>query len=254
MSIRIDDDNALEILTQSQADGFLPGWNSDDQKFRSEPIGIYSGVYVEAFPLIPEGEWVDRIKYVSSAGGFIGQRWQPDPQAHFQNGYGWCWAYSLTQAVEGTRAGAGMSFMQLAPESLLELVNYRNQGYYCDRALAYAKEHGLAERSLVPQYSQSPSKWGDYRNNALAYKPDETWDGGGKDMWAETVTTLLCGNGCYVGYNWASHAVFLDGLVLDGNKIGVHTPNTHGPGKDWTLFGNKAIPSEMFVIRSTTYA
>jgi hypothetical protein len=249
--IRIDDDNALDIASQT-AQEHPPGC-AEDGTFRSEPIGTYSGIYGDAFPLIPESEWVDRIQYMNGIKGFIGQRWQPDPAASYQNGYSWCWAYSLTQAVEGARAGMDQPFVQLAPESLLELVGYHNKGYYCDKALAYAKEHGIAERRLVKQYSERPKDWGDYRTNAKMYCPTETWDGQKSQMWAETVTALLSGFGCYVGYDWWSHAVFLDGLVLDGTKIGVHTPNTHGPGKDATLFGSKAVPSEMFVIRQATY-
>jgi hypothetical protein len=251
VSLIITDDNAPEILTASEAlVGSPPGYIP-----RESNIGDIEGVgvYADAFPLIPESEWVDRIKYMTSVGGFIGQRWQPDPKASFQNGFGWCWAYSLTQALEGARAKMGFEFVQLSPESLLELVNYRNAGYYCDKALDYAKKYGIAERRLVPQYSQNPKQWGDYRDNAKNYVPLETWDGGAKNIWAETITALLSGDGCYVGLNWWSHAVWYDGLVLNGNKIGVHTPNSHGPGQDATLFDSKAVPSEMFVIRSATF-
>lgn len=249
MTLIVTDENSLKIITAMQADGFPPGC-AEDGRFRSEPIGTYSAVYADEFPLIPESEVIERIKYVTANQGFIGQRWQPDPRAHFQSTFGWCWAYSLTQAVEGVRAGQGLPFVQLAPESLLELVNYRNQGYYCDRALEYAKQHGIAERALVPQYSQNPVKWGDYRENAKQYVPLETWDCTQKEMRAQVRTALLCGDGVYGGWDKYRHAMWLDGMLLDGNKIRYHTPNTHGPGKDWAL---DSEPDEAFILRSATY-
>ena len=85
--------------------------------------------------------------------------------------------------------------------------------------------------------------------------PQEWWDLGGNDVWAETVTALLQGWGCYVGYDWWRHAVFLDMLRVNNGKIEVHTPNSHGPGNDAWLVGSKAIPSMgSFVLRGMTLA
>jgi len=254
--IRIDDDtNALEVIEGTQAAGHPPGCDPETGKFRADPIGTYSGIYTEAFPLIPESEWIDRIKTMTANGGFIGQRWQPDPKAHYQNGYPICWAYSGCQSIEAAMIGQGAQFVQLSPESLLGVCGNKMVGFYIDRAMAWAKEHGIAERRLVPQYKNNERDWSpEWKQNAINYRPLESWDCDGRDMKAQLVTALLCGCGGWGGLNWAGHAVYFDGLVLDGNKIGVHTPNSHGPGKDWTLFGAKAIPDELIIIRSVTFS
>lgn len=213
-------------------------------------------LFAEFVPIIPEAEWKPRIQAMTERGLFIGQRWKSDPNADFQNGYGFCWAYSLAQAVMAVRACEGQPFVQLSPESLAELVGYQNRGYYLDRALQYAASRGIASRATVPQHKIKESQWSpDYKEDRQNYIPTEWWDLGGKNVWDETITALLMGYGCYVGYDWWSHAVFLDGLRIGSNgKIEVHTPNSHGPGQDVWLSGSRAVPSMgSFVVRSVTY-
>ena len=193
---------------------------------------------------------------MTASGSFIGQRWKSDPKADFQNGLGFCWAYSLSQAAMSVRATMSQTFVQLAPESLAELTGYQNKGYYLDRALEYASANGIASRATVPQFKITKAQWDPkYTDDRQNYMPLEWYDLGGKDVWAETVTALLQGWGCYVGYAWWSHAVFLDMLRVNNGKIEVHTPNSHGPGNDAWLSGSKAIPSlGSFVLRGMTLA
>ena len=167
-----------------------------------------------------------------------------------------CWAYSLAQSVMAVRAAQGQPFVQLSPESLAEDVNYRNAGNYLDSALAYAAKNGIATRATVPQHKIKESQWdAAYKEERTHYIPSEWWDLDGRDVWRSTVTALLLGYGCYVGYDFWSHAVWLDRLRIgDNGKIEVHTPNSHGPGQDVWLAGSKAIPSMgSFVLRAVTW-
>jgi hypothetical protein len=249
----IDDSNWQQLIEENAAAGIV-----NAAMPRETPIGGLecAAVYAEHVELIPESKWIDRTKAMTAAGGFIGDRIQFDPKAHFQNGLGFCWAYSLCEAVEAERVDSGLEFELLAPESLAELTGYRNRGYYLDRALEYAAKNGIARRQFVPQYKLSPQQWqAGWEQDRANFVPLEWWDIGGKDVWAETVTILLSGKGCYVGLDWWGHAVFYDRLVLDGNRLGIHTPNSHGPGQDVNLFGSKAIPSMgSFGVRSVTWS
>lgn len=139
MSIYIDDNSDIEVMRGGFPPGALP---------RQTSVGglACATVYAEVMPLIPESEWPRRIADMTAAGSFIGQRWKSDPKADYQNGYGFCWAYSLAQAMMAKRAAMGLSFVQLSPESLAEDVGYRNKGNYLDSALTYTAKNGIASR------------------------------------------------------------------------------------------------------------
>ena len=252
MSLYIDDDNYLDVVAEGEAAGIFNACLP-----RESPVGGLEGipVFAEHVPILPESEWKPRIAAMTERGLFIGQRWKSNPEADYQNGLGFCWAYSLSQATMAVRACETQPFVQLSPESLAECVGYKNRGYYLDEALVYASKWGIASRATVPQHKISESQWNtDYKEDRQNYMPTEWWDLGGSDVWGETVTALLMGYGCYVGYDWWRHAVFLDGLRVGSNgKIEVHTCNSHGPGNDAWLAGSRAIPSMgSFVLRATT--
>jgi hypothetical protein len=251
MTLIIDDSNWQELVSKTKTAGYETGALP-----RRTEVGELACAAVYDVPLIPESEWMDRTKEMIANKAFIGDRIQFDPKAHFQNGLKYCWGYSLCQAVEAERVDMGLDFQLLAPESLAECVGYRNQGYYLDGAIEYAAKNGISRRLYVPQHKINPSQWdGKYKDDRANFKPLEWWDLDGRDVWAKTVSVLLAGKGCYVGLDWWGHAVFYDRLVIDGKRIGAHTPNTHDAGNDVNLFGSKAVPSMgSFAIRSCTFS
>ena len=251
----IDDTNWRQFLDEEEAagrpaKGALPR-GLDGRK----PLSVSTRVFSEDVPLIPESEWADRIRYMTEHKLFLGDRIQFDPRAHSQNGLNYCWAYSLAQGVEAELVRNGQPFSLLAPESLGEDVRWRNAGNYLDSAITYAAQHGIARRKYVPQHEINSSKFDpEWKNDRANFVPLEWWDLGGRNVWAQTVTALLSGFGCYVGLDWWSHAVWYGKLVLDGNRIGVWTPNSHGPGEDRILYGSRAVPSmDSYVPRSVTF-
>lgn len=243
----IHDENAADFVQSNS--GFMP---------RETEYGKLEGVpmFADAFELIPESEWPARISAMEEAKAWPRDRYREAKPVHQnQNGLSFCWAYSLTQSVEMTRVVAGDPYVQLAPETLGELTGWSNAGYYCDRALAYAKEHGIAAREYAKQYSLDYRSFKEgWKENALLHRPVEAYDLG-RDMWREVVTALLTGFAVYTGYNRFSHAITLDSLVNDGGKIGVSSPNTWNGDKDrWTLFGATAVPNEAFAIRTVSFS
>ena len=254
----VDDNNWKQFVDMGKSAGRLCGAIPREKDGR-KPLSVGRPL-TDDMPLIPESEWHDRIKYMTENKLWIADRVAKaggdDPNQHYQNGLGYCWAYSLSQAVEAERIRMGLDFQLLAPESLGEDVRWRNAGNYLDSAIQYAAKYGIARRLYVPQHEINPdrfdSQWKDDRAN---FVPLEWWDLSGRVVWAQTVTALLSGFGCYVGLDWWSHAVWYGKLVLDGNKIGVWTPNSHGPREDVILFGSKAVPSmDSYVARSVTYS
>jgi len=249
MSLYFDDNVDVAPLVAGFPPGALP---------RQSAVGGLecAAVYSDSVPLIPESQWKQRIIDMTASGSFIGQRWKSNPKADFQNGYRFCWAYSLSMAVMAKRYSMGLPFVQLSPESLAESVGYRNKGNFLDVALTYAAKHGIASRLTVPQHNITGNWNPAYKDERQNYIPLEWWDLDGQNVWPSTVTALLSGDGGYAGYDWAGHAVFVDMLRIGHNgKIEVHTPNSHGPGQDWWLAGSRAVPSlGSFVIRSVTFS
>lgn len=255
MSITINDDNYQQVIDEAeQVGGFIPG--AIPRESAVGGIGDELGgvpVFAEQIELLPESRWLDATKETLQRGGFIGQRIQLDANKDYQNGYPTCWAKSLAQAMTALMRTVGVD-VQLQGESLIGVTGGRVQGYYCDKALLWLMRHGIASDEYVPLGEYNQRRWREgWEQDAQRFMPLEGFDGGAQDPWGELVTGLNAGLGAYLAYNWARHAVFADGLVIDGSKIGVHIPNTHGPGNDWTLYGRKAVPDELYFLRAGTF-
>ena len=256
--IVIDDSNYQQYLNEAAADGRVAGIiprKSAIGELELQP-GMYAAVLAEKFPLIPESQWKDRI--AAMQGRFARQRNEAAGVKDCSQGsFGYCWAFSLAQCIQSAHVAAGRPHIELGAESLGGAVNWRNQGYYLDGAIAYAVKHGIASRAFIPNLNINPksfkSRW---EVDAMLHRPiaTEIFDGGAKAIWAETVTTILSGYSVYMAYNWASHALQIDELVIDSKgEICPSLTNSWGPGQRWVIKGSKKIPSELYVLRVATH-
>lgn len=246
----IDDSNYAEYVQLAARDGefgCLP---------RRSEIGEaeYCAVFADAVPLIPKDEWPGRI--AAMAGRFPRALIEDTPIVSMsQNGLPYCWAWGLAQAMMAVRAQQGQDYIEFAPESLGAVVSFRKQGFYPERAIKWAAENGVCTRQYVPLHSINPSRYGDgWQENAKLHRPTEWFDLGGRDMWSETVTALLLGFPIYVGYNFWSHAVMLDELVIVNGEICVSGPNSWGRDQRFILKGSRKIPSQAFAPRTGTWS
>lgn len=253
MMLIIGDRNWQEYLHQQEDAGFRGGALP-----RQTNVGGLkcAKVYEEVIKPIPESEWEGRIKEAIERKAF--------PSAHLraakpdykptQNGLNYCWAWSLCGTMLVQRLTVGLSFIELAPESLGGDVNFRNAGNYLDSALAYAAKNGACERSFVPtMYSLRPSTYKTgWQDNALNHRPTEWFDLDG-NSWVNTVSALLSGFPLYVGYDWWSHAVCLVGLVIIDGEICPEVFNSHADGII-VLSGSRKVPDlGSFAQRTTTW-
>jgi len=175
----------------------------------------------------------------------------------YQDGYGYCWAYGLTAAVMGCRAAEGQPPVRLSPFSLGWLVNWRNSGYYCDRAIAGARERGIAPADYVPEYELNRCRFKDgWEQEAKKYRPLEWWDvdtsRGQKDVIRQCLTILATGRPLYIAYNWWGHALECVGMRWDGSKVIWQVWNSHGDGVI-ELAGSRGVPDEAYGVRATSW-
>ncbi len=174
-----------------------------------------------------------------------------------QDGYGYCWAYGLTAAVMGCRAVEGQPPVRLSPFSLGWLVNWRNSGYYCDRAIAGARERGIAPVEYVPEYSLDTRRFKPgWQDEAKKYRPLEWWDvncsAAERDVICQCLTILATGRPLYVAYNWWRHALECVGMLYKDGRVVWQLWNSHGDGVI-EIAGSRGVPDEAYGVRATSW-
>lgn len=248
----IDDTNWRSFVAHERGSGILAGALP-----RETPLGgLPCATAGEPVPIIPEVEWKERIAEMTAK-----KLWPQDaydacsPALQYQDGLPYCWAFSFAQTIEVVRASCGLPYIQLAPESLGGVVNYRNVGNSLDSTIAWASRHGLCRRSMVPDLSRNPKEWtAGWQDDCLNFVPEEWFDLGSTDVWAEAVSALLGRLPPYVGLSWWGHAVAYTKLVVEGGEVCPYTPNTHGKGQDRILKGSRKVPDiGCFVPRRVTW-
>jgi hypothetical protein len=120
----------------------------------------------------------------------------------------YCWCYAATHGVMSTNISQNEPPRMLVPESVAgPIMNYRKQGGWPSKAVAYMAEHGIADASAWPWESHSQANKRSYfdpsRTNAGLTKVDEWWD---IETWDEKASALLLGFACPDGYNYEGHA------------------------------------------------
>ncbi len=179
------------------------------------------------------------------------------PQKPSQNGFGHCWNYGITHATEDCRAAEGQPAVKLAPNSLAWLVNWRNQGYFCDETIAAVRQRGIAPASMVPEYNMNPREFDPkWQEEALKYRALEWWDTkrdeGVVPMIRQCLAVLRTGRPGYIAYNWWGHALAMAGMEWDERQPNnvVWIPfNSHADGLI-RLAGSKGVPDEFYGVRA----
>jgi len=226
------------------------------------PEAIKRGMLpVEEFPdvLIPESEWKERIAEAHEKKTMPIHHFEASSvPAKNQANTSFCWAYSMTSAVEVCRLHEAQPYRRLAPATLGWLVGWKNRGYYLSETIQGASERGIASSEFAPDgvYNTSTFKAG-WEEDALRHKPSEWFDlKAGGQMTNYAVSLLLAGVPLYVALNWWSHALDIAGVLWDESQLRnlrwIYW-NSHGDGRI-EIVGEKGIPDEAYGLRSTTFS
>jgi hypothetical protein len=207
----------------------------------------YQGVQT-LLQLIPRDEWPARI--AAPAGSTLPSTYRLP--AKDQDGLRYCWVYGSTRAVEIERAILGLSYLELAPESVGgPLTHFRDEGGYASEAFQQIEAFGICEESFLDApCSLDVDRWKQgWRQNALTHETVDWIDVEPSDAFPtfdQVVTALLQGHPVAAGLPWWSHLVcFLSPIVLppntapancpDGSTVGILFQNSWGP--DWPTPG-----------------
>lgn len=210
--------------------------------------------YTDVVDLIPKNQIDGR--YDAMIGNFARQRKDVfNPVHHYQDGHPACWRYSLVQHMECVRANANLPYYTLAPESISGTFGWADKGGALDDAIDWIAVHGVAPRSLVPQYEFNPNNfskgWEEAAKDCIPY---EFYRLGSIDMWDETMTALLNGDSVYFAVMWLAHAMNAEELQKVDGEYCIWTPNSWKENQDMLLKGRKKIFDDAFVARRVTYS
>src|SRR5438445_671017 len=107
--IIINDLNYTQFIGEHVVDGERKSYGLIPRNYARHPVGYMESAKPFDLPLIPESEWMDRIKAIKDAKATMrdvrerGMGGQPIPSRD-QNGKGYCWAHSSTSACLIVRA------------------------------------------------------------------------------------------------------------------------------------------------------
>lgn len=250
--IVINDLNWLVYVHKQEDAGHLTGCLPRSIPFGELPCAPPG---YDRIAVIPEAEWPDRIKAMNAAKAFPADhiRREPAMKPRSQNGLPYCWAYCFSACMDVLGLMQGRPYIETAAESLGGVVGYSQSGNDMSSTLDWAFKHGIAKRSLVPQYNLRPSTWDKgWEADALLRRPTEVYD---LRNWAEVVSALLQGFVIYCGVTWWEHSLPWVGLLLDGSEIVAEVWNSHDDGF-LTLKGSRKYPSPeygIYAVRCETF-
>lgn len=189
---------------------------------------------VEALPLIPRSEWPDRIRQMDRAKAWLEDKVRGVIPCSNQNPLKFCWAYSTTMADMLKRLCQGHPYVELCPESLGAVTNWRNKGAYMSDALAEIRDKGVCAMSFIDSphslnYRRWKPGWQEDRENHRVVEWLEL-DVPGKAFDA-VATCAFLNEPCAVGFGWWGHAISGGYRVLDlgGGKYKLRYRNNWGP-------------------------
>lgn len=137
-----------------------------------------------------------------------------------QNGHGYCWGYSVAQALMLKRMAMNLPFVRLNPHSVCSIIKGgRDEGGWCGLSLNFIREHGCAEEGTGPGqwplHSRQHTRFNDpaVKASMLKYQVTDDWFDIGKPLYSQQLkdeqaaTCLFDNNPCALDWNEWGHSV-----------------------------------------------
>jgi len=256
MTMMIDADRDYEVLSQTN-NGAMPR----------------KSLYGSAPGLAPLGDMADKLVSPSDYKEVIAdchrdrtfayyhqrETWLPPQTRWNQSTLKYCWTWGSTAALMDLQAAEGKAVEPLSPVSLGWAVGWSNRGNYLESAIAGLRERGVCRQKFTPKiHSRNHRAYLDgWEADAANNRLDEVWDCDNTRydrMIQHAVTGLAVGGPGYCAYDWWGHALELVALEWDEsvlwNTVWV-LRNSHNEADVIRLHGRRAVPSELYIFRST---
>ena len=207
-----------------------------------QPFGALPGATPLDVPLIPKGEWDERIKDLEQNGQRLSDlRLAAGIKSLHQGSTNYCWTNAVVSAMMILQAKEGGGVVRLSPASVAApLKDYRNEGGFGGDALEYIVKFGVCSQDFWPPNAidrqfDTPASQRD-RNK---FKITEWWELGNR-RFDQLMTLLLLGVPVPIGLDWWRHEVCaLDPVKLGADSYGVRIWNSWGD--DWEFKGMQVL-------------
>lgn len=241
--IRIDSSYRVTKKERKQ-NGLVP------RNYKTHPMGYFCPVYSQVeMPLYPDNEIEDRIRQKDKD-----QSWLDDiikrgnyggPCGNlYQNGYGYCWAYSSGNAQQAMRALMNLPYVKLSAFAVAYLIKGgRDEGGWGALSAEWAMKYGYPSDEMAPNLKKPVKDTPELRADMAKHKIDAVWadltaSAYDRKLSKKQVMTCLLNDCAVIGdFNWWSHSVFVCRLVLTKTKSGVWRVDTKIQN-NWDQNGN----------------
>lgn len=239
----IIDDSTNNDLLYRKEDGKYMAHGHDPAKVDLSLLQPMQSIFGDApgqIPLIPRSEWDARFEEQERLQSSLQHLRDRQPQGMptlYQNGQGYCWAYSTTRACEYLRILMGLPYVQLSAHAIgCKIQNFRNEGLWCGASAKFVTEYGVPSTKVWPQGSMNrsldnPATWEEARKNLVTEDWRDTsvalYD---TDLTVDQQATLLFNNIPHMAdYNWWGHSVLCTRWVrIERGVWGPRIDNSHG--------------------------
>jgi len=178
---------------------------------QAENRPLVSTPFMEAVPLIPRSEWVDRIKEKDANGSWLRTiNDNAGVPCLDQDGLGFCHAYGTVGAAMTARAIAGLPPILLSPESVGGLVTgWRNRGANPDDDLEVLVKYGACRMDMMDgPHSLKPDRWDpDWKQDALNHTAVEVFHLDSRQMFEQQATCALLNIPGAKWHDWWGHHI-----------------------------------------------
>jgi len=253
----IDDGTSPDLLfAEPYGRGLVPrDWDQFPEAMYAPPSDL---------PLIPEGEWSDRIKEKVREKAQLSDVYLASGMAHLDQGRSnYCWAHSTVHCVMIGRAAGNQPHVPLSAFAVAAvLMKGRNEGGWCGLSQQFLREVGVPSQSFWPQGNFSLSlDTPQMRANAALHKVTEEWADLTRRVYDQNLTfqqlatCLLSNVPCAVDFSWWGHSVCaLDLVEVEPGDFGIRILNSWANWGDRglaVLRGGKARPDGAVAMRAT---
>ena len=245
----IDDSNWQTFVSPQLSRGYEGMWADGCQSPKTFDD-------LSSVPLIPREQWPDLIADKERNKTRIYDLvTEMDLDCKDQGGTNYCWVNAPTYCCDVIRLKETGQLRQHSPASAGgPIKSFQNRGGWGSQALEYFKVNGMNLTEDWPDNAISRSYYTDQNrtrakdNVVLEYFKLSSWD--------EVASCILAGIPTGLGYNWWSHEVTGQDLVVLNGKVELQIRNSWGMG--WgdkghgTLKGSKKYPDDAVAITAMT--
>lgn len=261
--IPIIDDGAKPPAPKGLGKGYVPP--TDAQRMAVQ--GTFAPP--SEMELYPESELEDRLKDQWERKQTLYHLWQihdngKPPAVFSQGSWGYCWGYSVTNAVMFARCAQGMPFVRLSAHSVSwTLRNGRQSGGWCGESAKFIAERGVVPESIWP--NQGAKNYGGW-DEARKFRIHEEWRDNarpihGQQMTGQQIVTCALNNQPMAcdDMEWAHSVCYPACVVIERGVIGRMGWNSwQGWGdRGWFISRSQRLPFQpdgAIAIRTVTAA